>query len=129
MRRLGAILLCLTACKAARMLEPVGELAAEDTSRTLREGADRPVPDGTPSALIVALDGVDRDLLYEMLRGGELPGLARLLGGDSLRHAHLDRTVLASMPTMTFASWATIFTGVSPAEHGVTGNEYFDRDR
>ena len=31
------------------------------------------------------------------------------------------------MPTMTLASWATIFTGTPPAEHGVVGNEYFDR--
>ena len=33
-----------------------------------------------PKLLIVAIDGIDRALLYRMLRAGELPETARLLG-------------------------------------------------
>ena len=34
-----------------------------------------------PGILLLALDGVDRKLLYQMLRAGELPALEALLGG------------------------------------------------
>ena len=77
--------------------------------------------------MFLAFDGVSRDLLYDMLRRGELPNLTKLLGGDNLRHAHLDETVLSTLPSSTFPAWATMMTGKTPAEHGVTGNEYFVR--
>lgn len=54
------------------------ELPAEPT-------ADPALPN-EPSLLLLAIDGVDRALLYEMLRAGELPMLASLLfaqGGQS----------------------------------------------
>ena len=106
------------------------ELLAEGDTRDLRPG-DEPAPEpGEPTALILALDGVDRALLYDMLAAGELPALAALLGGregDRFPHAHLDDTALAPMPSTTMAAWATIFTGVPPAVHGVAGNEYFVR--
>jgi predicted AlkP superfamily pyrophosphatase or phosphodiesterase len=105
------------------------ELAWVGDSQRLRDAPQRPVPEGQPTALIVAIDGVDRDLLYGMLRDGELPELAALLGGEGLEHAYLDETLLAPLPTSTLASWATIFSGATPAEHGVVGNEYFVRER
>lgn len=84
-----------------------------------------------PSLLLLALDGVDRDLLYEMLRGGELPRLASLIFGQGKQfpHAHFDERLLATLPSSTLAAWATVFTGKIPAEHGVSGNEYFIREQ
>lgn len=78
--------------------------------------------------MVVALDGVSRPLLYEMLRGGELPNLAELVGGDHLAHAHLDDTLLSTLPSTTMPAWVSAMTGVNPADHGVTGNEYFVRE-
>ncbi len=107
------------------------DLVVTGDSRDLRPHAEGvpPVP-GEPTVLVLAIDGVDRDLLYQMLRDDQLPRLAELLGGvrdDALPHAYLDDTALAPMPTSTMPSWATIFTGATPAEHGVVGNEYFIR--
>lgn len=41
---------------------------------------------------------------------------------------HLDDTLLSTLPSTTMAAWATIMTGATPAQHGVTGNEYFIRE-
>lgn len=84
-----------------------------------------------PDLLVVALDGIDRGLLYPMLAAGELPELATLLGGSGapFPHAYFDDAIEATLPSTTAAAWATVFTGKPPAEHGVTGNEFFIRER
>jgi hypothetical protein len=91
-----------------------------------------PKAPGRPSLLVVAVDGVDRALLYELLRGGELPGLSALLGGregEAFPHAHLSDALLSVLPSATLPAWASIFTGAPPGVHGVTGNEFFVRER
>jgi hypothetical protein len=137
MARLGAALLVGTSlwlggCGSA---EQVGRIVLSGDSRRLRErpaGAAQSSPD-RPPILFVALDGVDRDLLYDLLKKGELPHFADLLGGRSadgtLPHAHLDTTMLATLPSSTMAAWPTVLTGVAPAQHGMTGNEYFIREK
>lgn len=105
-------------------------LLATGDDKDLRDAEGAPARAGESSVLVIALDGVDRELLYPMLRRGELPHLADLLGGlgqGALPHAYLDDTALAPLPTTTMTSWATIFTGEVPARHGVAGNEYFIR--
>lgn len=132
---------CGTATQAARLV-----LAGD--SRELRkraDGAPESSPDHAP-LLVVALDGVEREILYRLLRDGKLPGFARLLGEDPwprsggdeapkatpapprFAHAHFDETILATLPSSTMVAWTTTFTGVTPAQHGVTGNEYFVRE-
>ncbi|MDO9019496.1 MAG: alkaline phosphatase family protein [Deltaproteobacteria bacterium] len=107
-------------------------LATEGNARDLRPDASRPATERRPGILLVALDGVPRDILYGLLRQGRLPGFARLLGGvgdgGGLAHAHLDETLLATLPSSTLAAWATTFTGVTPARHGISGNEFFIRE-
>jgi hypothetical protein len=95
--------------------------------RTRAEGSPASSPDAPP-LFVLALDGISRGQLYEMVRAGELPHLAVLLGGDRLSHAYFDDTLLSTLPSTTMAAWVTALTGVPPAEHGVTGNEYFVRE-
>jgi predicted AlkP superfamily pyrophosphatase or phosphodiesterase len=102
--------------------------------RRLRERAPG-TPENSPERppiLYLAMDGVSRDLLYDMLRKRQLPNLATLLGGagagGELPHAYLDEHLLSTLPSSTMAAWATAMTGVGPAEHGITGNEYFVRE-
>ena len=95
--------------------------------RTRPDGARASSPQAPP-LMVLALDGISRRQLYEMVRAGSLPNLAALLGGDGLAHAYFDDTLLSTMPSTTMAAWVTAFTGVVPAEHGVTGNEYFVRE-
>lgn len=83
-----------------------------------------------PGLLILALDGMNRDLLYDMLHAGELPGLAALLAaeGNEFPHAYFAESFTATLPTSTAPTWVTAMTGRPPAEHGVTGNEFFIRE-
>lgn len=108
------------------------DLVAHGHARNLRErekGAPASSP-GHPPLLVLAFDGVDRSLLYGMLRAGELPALASLLGGEgnAFPHAHFDDRLLSTLPSSTMAAWTTVMTGLPPAEHGVTGNEFFIRE-
>lgn len=125
---LGAVL--LAAVGAVMVVAPnFFELLGTGEEKTLRDASGTPAGDDR-AVLVLALDGIDRAQLYEMLGAGELPNLARLLGGgagSAFPHAYLDPTATAALPTSTLASWATIFTGRPAGEHGVAGNEYFVR--
>ena len=102
-------------------------------SRQLRE-RPKDAPQSSPEhppILLIAIDGLDRALLYDMLRRGELPALAGLLGGDGGRfpHTYFDRSFLSTLPSSTMVDWVTALTGVPPARHGIAGNEFFIRER
>jgi hypothetical protein len=108
------------------------ELLLTDTERTVRdrdEHAPKSSPNNAP-ILFLAFDGVNRDLLYDMLEKGELPKLTDLLAGEGKKfpHAYFDPTLLSTMPSSTMAAWTTAMTGVPPAVHGVAGNEFFIRE-
>jgi hypothetical protein len=131
---ISALLLLVAAgCGLFSRSAEVAELAMQGETRQLR---DDPQPRSAATErrsdlLIIALDGVDRDLLYRMLRAGELPGLASLIGGRAggFPHAHFDRRVLSCLPSNTFPAWASLFTGQPPAVHGVPSNEFFLREK
>ena len=133
MPRLGLVLVLLTMWGCAGLggtLDEVGEMIAEGGERILREPM-RPIR-GTDRVLVIALDGVGEARLTEALAAGEMPRLAAFLGadqGDGLReHAFVASRVSAVFPSETAAGWAAVYTGTPPAESGVTGNEWYDRD-
>lgn len=109
------------------------QLVFTDTEREVR---DRPesAPANSPAhppILFLPFDGVNRDLLYSMLREGELPQLTDLLSGEGKKfpHSYFEDSLISTMPSSTMAAWATVVSGVPPAEHGVAGNEYFIREQ
>lgn len=109
------------------------EIALAGDARRLRQSsaADAPSDASRPALLILALDGVRRDALYELLKAGKLPGLQVLLGGSTgaaLSHAYLSEAMVAPLPTSTAPGWSSAFTGAAPSEHGIVGNEFFVRD-
>ena len=100
------------------------ELRERPPKAPAHSGAGRPL-------LVILLDGVGRDLLYDLIRSGRMPHLAKLLGRDAnggFPRAHFEEQYLATLPSTTIAAWATAFTGRPPAVHGVTGNEFFVRE-
>jgi hypothetical protein len=123
MQRLVLLIALACSCKAA-------ELFVRGDHHTLRtRGAHDPASSpAAPPILVIGIDGIDRAMLYDLLGTGELPNLYALVGGEQLSHAYLDDTFLATLPTTTMAAWASAFTGATPAQHGVTGNEYFIRE-
>ena len=123
----GTCLACAPAVQATKLL-------ASDT-RELRPAHEADADPDRADLLVIALDGVDRKLLYGMLERGEMPETSALLGGrvngapDAHPHAYFDHAITATLPSITAAAWATVFTGTPPAQHGVPGNEYFVRER
>jgi hypothetical protein len=106
------------------------QLAADGPTKTVRKRPTsvRASSPHSTQIMLLALDGVSRELLYDLLRQGKLPNLAALLGGDDLRHAYLDDAFLSNLPSTTMPAWVSVQTGVGAAESGVTGNEYFVRE-
>ena len=133
-RAAHAFALSLAAATAFGCATPakVAEFIAQGDDRLLRKrdpGAPASSPD-KPAILLLAFDGIDRALIYDMLKKGELPMLAKLLGGEghAFPNTYFDDTLLSTMPSSTMAAWATVTTGVTPAYHGITGNEFFMRE-
>ncbi len=76
--------------------------------------------------VIIDIDGLRRDVFQTALQSGDLPNFERILGGrDSLQACHID--AVSTAPSITFTAQASIVTGAHPAQHGVPGNESFDR--
>ena len=94
-----------------------------------------------PLVIILDVDGMRWDILLDSIRGNKAPNLARLLGeqtsqgdvgGGSLNRREFEHGIYlldtaTVFPSYTFATQASIFTGVEPGVHGVTGNVMFDR--
>lgn len=132
LRSVLAAALSFSVVATAACAPKVAKLVVSGDQRGLRarpEGAPASSPD-KPPILHLAFDGVNRDLLYDLLRQGKLPNLATLLGGvrGEFPHAYFDDRMLSTLPSSTMAAWMTTMTGVGPATHGVTGNELFVRE-
>lgn len=88
--------------------------------------------------IIIAIDGLKRDTLMSYLqRGGERRkgGLHDLFGvtTDDARITFTKgiavQQAVTVFPSFTYPSWTSMFTGVYPGAHGITGNNVFFRDR
>ena len=76
--------------------------------------------------LLIDIDGLRPDVLSAALKSGQLPGISGLLGGKRLTRGLL-LPVLSTAPSITFTSQASLFTGAHPSQHGIPGNQFFDR--
>lgn len=76
--------------------------------------------------LLIDIDGLRADVFHEALLAGQLPNIAQLLGGTQLERG-LELPVLSSAPSITFCAQASLLTGTHPKEHGIPGNQFFDR--
>jgi predicted AlkP superfamily pyrophosphatase or phosphodiesterase len=126
--------LAAAGCSFLSQGKEVATLAVSGESRDLRDGKTprSALTERRSRLLVIAIDGVERALLYDMLRTGELPGLSALVGGTGgggFPHAAFAEDVLAVLPSSTIPGWASLFTGVPPAVHGLVNNEVFIRDR
>jgi hypothetical protein len=88
--------------------------------------------------IIIAIDGLKQDTLMSYLqKGGERRkgGLHDLFGvttddaGIILTKGIAVQEAVTVFPSFTYPSWTSMFTGVYPGAHGITGNNVFFRDR
>jgi hypothetical protein len=134
-----ALLATLTLLPACAVFRTVSEgllFGGHGQAVELRERDARSAPrtGPRPTLLLLAIDGADRDLLYDLLRSGEMPELAALVGlplgrrPGEVSRAHLEPSLVAALPSSTAVAWATAMTGEAPAVHGIVGNEFFLRE-
>ena len=76
--------------------------------------------------LLIDIDGLREDEFRIALKENRIPHMAQLLGGPTVAPG-AQIPVLAPAPSITFCSQASLFTGVHPKEHGIPGNQFFDR--
>src|SRR5579885_1732458 len=99
----------------------------------LTRAAPPPKPSG-PHVIVFALDGAAPAELLGAVGTGRAPNIGRLLGpaeagGHGLfAHAYAAPHAMSMLPSSTIADWASIFTGATPAEDGVPGDEWFERE-
>jgi Type I phosphodiesterase / nucleotide pyrophosphatase len=102
--------------------------------RPLRQAAVTP-PKAPPvlgsRVIVFCLDGAGYPQLMQAIRSGKTPHIAALLGkeqgGGVFEHGYSAPNVLSVLPSSTVADWSATFTGKPPAENGVPGDEWFDR--
>jgi hypothetical protein len=75
---------------------------------------------------LIDIDGLRSEIFTAALTDGGLPHLARLVGGVNFERG-VQVPALAPAPSITFCSQASLFTGAHPSQHGIPGNQYFDR--
>ncbi len=107
-------------------------------------GTKKELPIEPVGVIVLGIDGLRQDVLYpdtldKVQDGGQyrvnidnLPGMKQVLAGydrpiEKQPYIMLPE-VTAIFPSITFASWASIFTGKLPKETGILGNEFFARD-
>jgi len=76
--------------------------------------------------LLLDIDGLRGDVFSTALHNDRIPNIAKLVGGTELEKGLLV-PVVAPAPSITFASQASFFTGAHPSQHGIPGNQFFDR--
>ena len=74
--------------------------------------------------VIIDIDGLRADVLVEYLESQSSEGGA--LREITSKKIEMAKTTTV-FPSVTFAAQASLFTGVYPQKHGITGNEWFDR--
>ncbi len=110
----------------------VASLIASNGVVELRDSM-RPARSGGPRVLVLAMDGVGGREFKDALASGGMPNVATLLGATDgaeagiYAHGMAPDGTLSILPSTTFAAWTSVYTGKGVAEHGVAGNEWFDR--
>lgn len=79
-----------------------------------------------PDICVIDVDGLRPDVLERALRTERLPGLTTLFGQGGSRSVAIP-DVASTAPSITFCAQASIVTGSHPQDHGIPGNDFFDR--
>ncbi len=83
------------------------------------------VADQTDGAIVFFVDGVNPFIFQEMLDAGQLPAIRKYFVDRGL---YAPRTVV-NIPSVTLANETSVMTGQYPGHHGITGINWFDRNR
>lgn len=82
-------------------------------------------PTNTPKLVVgIVVDQMRQEYLYRFERKYGDAGFKRMIGqGFSLKNAHYNYA-----PTVTGPGHASVYTGTTPAVHGIIGNDWYDKN-
>ena len=110
----------LTSCRSLKfMYTNIVDSVEQDLVDDPKQGA-RP---GEQKILYIMLDGLQPDLLAEMLDKGELPNIKKYL----YDRGAVARPALSTTPSITYTAMTTMLTGRYPGHTGVPGMYWYDR--
>jgi hypothetical protein len=92
---------------------------------SLPEGAVAADGERPAGAIVFFLDGLNAEIFHEMLEAGELPAFREFFQ----RRGLYCRRATSNIPSVTMANLPSFVTARMPGHHGVTGVNWFDRDR
>jgi len=86
----------------------------------LRKPEQPAPPQPTPAqakkrVVVIGLDGTPFSFVRQMMEGGHMPNLKRLVSQGSFKQMN------SVYPTISSVAWTTFMTGVNPAKHGIFG--------
>ncbi|MEN6481591.1 MAG: alkaline phosphatase family protein [Anaerolineaceae bacterium] len=83
--------------------------------------------DRTPARVVlIDISGLRQDVFHQALKEKKLPMMEQLLGGENaMNGVHIDP--ISTFPSTTFSAQTSIITGLHPNQHGISGNQFFDR--
>ena len=90
---------------------------------TLALGAWAAAAQPARRALLIDVDGMRRDTFEQVFAAGRLPNLAHIFE-SAVWFEHASTVT----PSVTMPAQASIATGTTPAQHGVVGNQWYDRE-
>ncbi|NOZ19943.1 MAG: hypothetical protein GXP25_02525 [Planctomycetes bacterium] len=77
------------------------------------------------AAVVFFADGVNADIFQELLDAGRLPNMKKYFVDRGLYVEHCT----ANVPSVTLANETSVVTGLFTGHHGITGINWFDRNR
>jgi hypothetical protein len=84
-----------------------------------------PEPPSQAGAVVFFVDAVNPSVFAELLEAGRLPNLQRYF----IERGLWVKRCVANIPSVTLANETSFVTGLFPGRHGVTGINWFDRNR
>ena len=120
-------ILGLAALGLAAVVSACGGCAAMPDERRATFGIDFRLPEGASKtgAILFVLDGVNRHVFDELLDAGRLPNVRKYFVDRGL---YVERCA-ANVPSVTLVNETSLVTGLFAGHHGITGNNWFDRNR
>ena len=112
-----AVLVCLAGCDAVPSADGPADTFGIDFM-----GSN---PHRARGAVVFFVDGLNAGVFREMLEAGELPAVRKYFVDRGL---YAPRAV-ANTPSVTLANETSFVTGLFPGHHGITGINWFDRNR
>ena len=76
--------------------------------------------------LLIDIDGLRNDVFQEAMFRKSIPNIDLLLKGLPDKNS-INIPLTSTAPSITFSAQASIFTGNNSREHGIPGNQFFDR--